>query len=188
MEKACTKCGDIKPLDRFSFDKRTRDGRQSWCRECVRASIAAYRATPRGRKACREASHRHEAKPSTKKRRQAYRRSPKAKAAAADYVARNRDKRAAKNAVNSAVARGDMPPAKDCACADRDDSCFGPVEYHHDSYLESDWLVVRPLCRSHHQRWHVNNVAKRSATPTLSRQSHEQTPADTRKRSRSQAK
>lgn len=33
--KACTKCGEVKPLDGFSKDKRAKDGKQSCCKECV---------------------------------------------------------------------------------------------------------------------------------------------------------
>lgn len=32
--KACTRCDEVKPLEEFSPDKRSRDGRQSWCRVC----------------------------------------------------------------------------------------------------------------------------------------------------------
>ncbi|CAL9612600.1 hypothetical protein [Streptomyces sp. enrichment culture] len=40
-EKACTKCREVKPLDDFPPDKRRRDERKSWCRECCRAADAA---------------------------------------------------------------------------------------------------------------------------------------------------
>ena len=33
-EKACTKCGETKPLDAFSPDRRRKDGRQGRCRAC----------------------------------------------------------------------------------------------------------------------------------------------------------
>lgn len=54
--KACTRCGDVKVLDLFGFDKRARDGRQSACRECCnRAGAAKYASDPvRGRERGRE--------------------------------------------------------------------------------------------------------------------------------------
>jgi hypothetical protein len=42
--KACTKCGEVKPLEEFSPDARARDGRQSSCRVCNRAASRARRA------------------------------------------------------------------------------------------------------------------------------------------------
>lgn len=36
MEKKCTKCGEVKPLDLFYADKRNKDGKQSECKECTR--------------------------------------------------------------------------------------------------------------------------------------------------------
>lgn len=44
--RACSLCGAEKPLDEFGKDKRRRDGRGSWCKECSNA-----RARERGRRA-----------------------------------------------------------------------------------------------------------------------------------------
>lgn len=41
-EKACTKCGRVKPLVDFYPRKTARDGRDSACSECVRAQRRAY--------------------------------------------------------------------------------------------------------------------------------------------------
>jgi 5-methylcytosine-specific restriction endonuclease McrA len=61
-EKACTRCGAVKPKDDFHSDPRKLDGRYSWCKTCFNDHVlamrdpvaeaargAAYRATPRGR-------------------------------------------------------------------------------------------------------------------------------------------
>lgn len=37
--KTCTKCGVEKPLDDYHNNKRTRDGKGSWCKECVLAEV-----------------------------------------------------------------------------------------------------------------------------------------------------
>lgn len=46
-EKACKKCGEVKPLDDFYADKGGRDGRRPECKACAKAAMAArYRANP----------------------------------------------------------------------------------------------------------------------------------------------
>ena len=35
--KKCAGCGCEKPLDAFNLDKRSKDGRKSWCKECAAA-------------------------------------------------------------------------------------------------------------------------------------------------------
>lgn len=44
-EKACTKCGTVKPRTEFYPVKRARDGRQYWCKDCMRAAGRARRRT-----------------------------------------------------------------------------------------------------------------------------------------------
>lgn len=34
-EKACARCGEVKPLEDFSPNPQTKDGRNRVCRECV---------------------------------------------------------------------------------------------------------------------------------------------------------
>lgn len=40
--KTCTKCKEVKPLDWFAKNKRTKDGRKSYCRSCQREYRSAY--------------------------------------------------------------------------------------------------------------------------------------------------
>ena len=42
--KRCPKCGRILPLNEFSKKKSSKDGRQSFCKQCVKAYDAEYRA------------------------------------------------------------------------------------------------------------------------------------------------
>lgn len=37
VEKACTKCGEVKPLEAFDCRRGVRDGRSSHCKSCVKA-------------------------------------------------------------------------------------------------------------------------------------------------------
>jgi hypothetical protein len=41
--KRCTSCGSDKPLEGFPPAKQTSDGRSSWCRVCVNASVRTWR-------------------------------------------------------------------------------------------------------------------------------------------------
>jgi hypothetical protein len=36
--KTCSKCGEAKPLDAFAVRRESADGKQVWCRDCVRAN------------------------------------------------------------------------------------------------------------------------------------------------------
>ena len=38
IEKKCSKCGEIKPIDLFQVDKRKVSGKGSWCKECLNAA------------------------------------------------------------------------------------------------------------------------------------------------------
>lgn len=40
--KSCTKCGDTKPLEEFSRETRSKDGRRSHCKLCDNASTARW--------------------------------------------------------------------------------------------------------------------------------------------------
>lgn len=44
--KRCTKCHEEKPLDQFYHDRRRKDGRHSWCRNCEREYHAAVWRDP----------------------------------------------------------------------------------------------------------------------------------------------
>jgi 5-methylcytosine-specific restriction endonuclease McrA len=50
--KTCSKCNETKPLDRFSKNKRSKDGLQVHCKACA----AAWRAANRERKAATNAA------------------------------------------------------------------------------------------------------------------------------------
>ena len=53
MTKTCTKCLTEKPLEQFTLNKGTRDGRQSWCRGCTAEYLRNYyRSNPEYRAQC----------------------------------------------------------------------------------------------------------------------------------------
>ena len=45
--KACSKCGEMKPLSEFNKETRAKDGRRSPCKECDRKRKREYRRTGR---------------------------------------------------------------------------------------------------------------------------------------------
>ena len=45
--KTCSKCKEQKPLDEFYRNRRTKDGKASWCKECHRARSREYGRTHR---------------------------------------------------------------------------------------------------------------------------------------------
>ena len=42
MEKACKKCGEVKPLEKFKVDSRNKSGRAGNCKECHSADYRKY--------------------------------------------------------------------------------------------------------------------------------------------------
>jgi len=47
--KVCTKCGCTKPVEGFSKSKNSKDGRVSWCKECVRPARKSWKESNRDR-------------------------------------------------------------------------------------------------------------------------------------------
>lgn len=67
MEKACSKCGEVKPLDDFYANKVSPDGRRGDCKVCVLASRAQrYAIDPAMRERLKRAAAAR--RPPTKKR------------------------------------------------------------------------------------------------------------------------
>lgn len=43
MVKTCSKCKQSKPLSKFYKDRQKKNGLGSWCKECAKAQVQAYR-------------------------------------------------------------------------------------------------------------------------------------------------
>jgi hypothetical protein len=43
--KTCSKCGEAKPLDAFYSHRKTKDGKASWCKACVKVGAKLYYET-----------------------------------------------------------------------------------------------------------------------------------------------
>lgn len=61
----------------------------------------------------------------------------------------------ARKAVTNAIAKGDLPPAKELKCVNRSDgTCSGIIEWSHSIYDPKDLLAgIQPRCKSHHTRF-----------------------------------
>lgn len=44
QRKACGRCGVVKPVSAFHKSSRSKDGHQSWCKDCAKAANDARKA------------------------------------------------------------------------------------------------------------------------------------------------
>lgn len=173
--KACSRCRKIKPLSEFPRNKIAKSGRGSRCNFCMSEILAAYKATPKGLSARKEAARKYRESEKGKAYYQAYRQSDHGRATrqAYDHSEKGREierqmgtrKRArmratsdgqlrlkAREVVNDAVIRGDIPKPDILLCA----HCGSQArEYHHYlGYSQKHWLDVEPLCSKCHYAIH----------------------------------
>jgi len=138
--KFCKWCQTEKPLDQFHFAKKMADGHLNKCKSCCYEWQKQYRLTDAG-KAVRKKEKQY---PKNKIR---YKKSEKGKLAAARYK-RPKDREAAKNAVRYALRTGKLI-RKPC------EVCGSKLsEAHHPSYEREHRLIVKWLCRHHHNEEH----------------------------------
>lgn len=57
--KRCTHCGEVKPLDGFSLNRSSRDGRTSWCKDCCREKTARWTETRGAVQSAMVTRHKH---------------------------------------------------------------------------------------------------------------------------------
>jgi hypothetical protein len=139
--KVCRSCKRSKSFDAFAPNKTAKDGRRCDCRACV----AAGRAGTKQRT------------PEQKKRRAELNKQPHRRAGILASVYRwraaNPDAIAAHAAVDKAMCKGDLVPAKMCqaeGCRRRKS-----LHSHHNSYAASQRTRVLWLCRDHHGAVHT---------------------------------
>jgi len=135
-EKRCSKCHTVKPLTAFTYDKRNRDGRHSWCKACSNAHVKAYNA--KNREKARASSRRAHAKRRDRDN-QLHR----------EWAARHPHAGAARQAVHRAARDGRL--VKPDACEQCGWSGLR-LNAHHDDYTRP--LSVRWLCCSCHRLHH----------------------------------
>ena len=99
--KACSTCKEVKGAEKFSRDKRSKDGLVRECKSCVKVYATAYRDANRAELAAWQVTFR--ASPEGKAKRAAYAATPAAKASYAKYVKANAGKFRAKQAKRRAA-------------------------------------------------------------------------------------
>lgn len=81
--KPCSKCGEVKPLEGYSRNKNSRDGRLGQCKTCVAAIKAEYYSRPEVKERAAEHAAEYRARPEVKARQAAK---------SAEYHAENRER------------------------------------------------------------------------------------------------
>ncbi len=142
MSKACSKCGETKPLVEFNKDTKMADGCRSNCKACVKLyDRKRYRENAEDNRASAQKNRddnpeEHKAR---SKLRYAANPEPK-KASIKKYRAANRHKTLAQNLVNRALKSGTLTRPSNC------ERCTNPAEEaHHPDYsrpLDVIWLCV----------------------------------------------
>ena len=123
--KICCTCRQIKPFSAFSKNRSRKDGLKCYCNVCQKTFNKLYHQTKKGKKAIRKAkNHFHIRHPERRKARQAVR----------DAITAGR------------LARPDLLSCRICK--------EHATEYHHNSYLPKDKLVVFPVCQKCHSKIH----------------------------------
>ena len=143
--KACTICGEMKPLEEFSPRKNRRLGYHSHCKECRarcrRFVVALNREKTRAQRRKYYISHKEQEREYRRQRQLAF-----------------PEKIRAVRIVDGAIRRGKLLPASECLCwvcgIGRWEDPGIVMEYHHPDYSKP--LAVIPLCTTHHARLHAN--------------------------------
>lgn len=159
--KICSKCGQEKPIDEFRKDKAGKYGVRGDCRVCEneyrKNNIEKMREFGR-------ASHaRNREKRLAHKKEYFAANIDNERKRIREYAKRRPDQKKAKDAVATAVRRGDMLPVTDRLCTVCSNSA---QEYHHPSYDKDKWLIVIPLCKSCHRRIHRGTLTTPPIVPS----------------------
>jgi hypothetical protein len=138
MEKRCSKCRCLKPLEAFYKHAEMVDGRLNKCVQCAKADAAAHRLANLER--IREYDRMRASMPHRVAKREAIMKR---------WAATHPDRRRAQTAVGNAIRAAKLKPWPVCALP----SCGEKPEAHHPNYdapLDVVWL-----CRAHHMQAHA---------------------------------
>lgn len=144
MSKACSKCGETKPLDAFYKHPMMSDGRLGKCAECVRADVRSNRAARLEYYRAYDRARANE--PHRKADRLA-----RAKAHPKPRPEPNPQKRAARVALGNALRDGGVRKPPECeVCA-----VSGDLHGHHEDYSKPlDVIWVCTACHAFiHAYW-----------------------------------
>ena len=149
--KTCGKCRMSKPLGSFNRHSQKKDGRQGYCRECMKA----YHKS----KQCRRTERRYKKSLQGRTNRLRRENSPEGREATKQYrrcyERQNREKKRAHKTTARAVNAGQLAPVMTLKCAD---CSTGATAYHHEDYNLP--LAVIALCRQCHVNRHTDSQLK----------------------------
>lgn len=139
LEKTCSRCGEAKPLSKFSKQLKNKDGRYTYCVACqIRRQQAALVAKD----------------PLAREMRLARRREWLSNRRANGYIAPrkyaasyNASQQAANTKLNIALSKGEVLKESCIVCGSKDS------EAHHEDYSKP--LDVVWMCRKHHKQRHI---------------------------------
>jgi len=153
-KKRCDECGRKKALTEFNRLSRSRDGRQSRCRECFSRynKKRHVRIAAEVRERARLWAKAHPERIRAAKRQ--WKKTKAGKAATARYKP-SPYKQKARQALNYAVLAGLVQRGE---CAQKGPKCAGAIHgHHHLGYAKKHWLDVIWLCQRHHEAEHNSN-------------------------------
>lgn len=174
MEKICTKCKTVQPLDNFHRNCNRKDGRANRCKACVKIYEESYRDRRRVLNKAWRKDNPDKVAAIKKRYREAH---PEIVAAQLKrWRAENGDrikgyndaarrahpeKIVARHAISNAVRDGILPPVETLFCHDclKDGVERMAKHRHHTSYHPDHRLDTIPLCVAHHQQRHSNTSA-----------------------------
>lgn len=140
ITKVCGKCKIEKELIHFSFARRHKFNRGSYCRKCNVEKLRKWYVENREKIAASRIGWFERNKDKIVKRN-------------AEWRAIDPNRQKAHNAVRREIRRGAIIKPTCCSKCNQP----GRVEAHHDSYAPDRWLDVVFLCRSCHKRLHAEN-------------------------------
>lgn len=168
--KTCFKCGELKCLTLYYKHAQMADGHLNKCKECTKKDVREYRVENLDKVMAydRNRPNKDERRESNNKRNlskykncEEYR--VRVLQSRSEHSKRNPHKKYAANAVNNAIRDGKITRPDTCThCGDKGI----PIEGHHWSYLEENWLDVIWLCIPCHGKEHarLNEVERNTHT------------------------
>ena|SRR5215216_5785102 len=177
--KKCPSCRVSKPVGDFSRSKTSKDGRQSWCKECSNARAKKWREANPERAASKSRDWETNNRQRVIENRRAWReRNPdymreylkrwheknpgKLRKTLAQSEARYPERVKARHALNAAIARGDITKPDACECCGRE-ATGRELQGHHPDYSKA--LDVRWLHIECHADLHKTLRDKEAQTP-----------------------
>ena len=149
MEKACFKCGVIKPLHDYYKHKKMSDGHLNKCKACTKSDVAKHRAENIDK--VREYDRNRPNKEERAIKQSEYAKTPKGKEVALKSLRKKRQDKAkcrVRGMVSNALKSGFIVKPSNCSNCKIECNPHG----HHDDYSKA--LDVRWLCVTCHTNFH----------------------------------